>query len=67
MAKGFIDPIVDEVRRNREQLLEKYGSIEGLHKHMAETRPILEEQGWKFVTINEIIEKNRANKNITRN
>jgi hypothetical protein len=36
-----IDP-VEEVRRNRELLLEMYGGIEGLHKHMDEERPKVE-------------------------
>ena len=54
-----IDPIA-EVRRNRELLLEKYGGIDGLLKHMNEERPKLEEQGWKFVTIEEIRAKKHA-------
>jgi hypothetical protein len=53
-----IDPVA-EVRRNRELLLEKYGGIEGLHKHMDEERPKLEEQGWKFITVEEILAKKR--------
>ena len=51
---------VDEVRRNRELLLEKYGGIDGLHKHMDEERPELEKQGWKFMTIDDIISKKYA-------
>ena len=51
-----IDPVA-EVRRNRELLLEKYGSIEGLHKHMDKERPELEKQGWKFITAEEILAK----------
>lgn len=42
------DPVA-EVRRNRALLLEKYGGIEGLHKHMDEERPELEKKGWIFV------------------
>ena len=53
------DPIA-EVRRNRELLLEKYGGIEGLHKHMDEERPELEKQGWKFITAEEIRAKKLA-------
>lgn len=53
-----IDPVA-EVRRNRELLLEKYGGIEGLHKHMDEERPKLEQQGWKFVSVEDIIAKKR--------
>jgi hypothetical protein len=37
------DP-VSEVRRNREALLEKYGGIDGLHKHMDEERSEPEKQ-----------------------
>jgi hypothetical protein len=37
------------VRRNRAELVEKYGGIDGLHKHMDEERPRLEKEGWKFV------------------
>ena len=51
-----VDPVA-EVRRNRELLLEKYGGIEGLHKHMDEERPILESLGWKFISIEEILAK----------
>ena len=47
--------IVAEVRRNRELLLEKYGGIDGLHKHMDEERPKLENQGWKFVSVEEVL------------
>ena len=53
------DPVA-EVRRNRELLLEKYGGIDGLHKHMDEARPILEQQGWKFVSVEEVRAKKRA-------
>ena len=52
------DPVA-EVRRNRELLLEKYGGIEGLHKHMDEERPKLEAQGLKFVSIEEVLAKKR--------
>ncbi|MCL2602958.1 MAG: hypothetical protein FWD90_00595 [Defluviitaleaceae bacterium] len=51
------DPVA-EVRRNREILLEKYGGIEGLHKHMDDERPKLEAQGWKFISTEEILTKN---------
>ena len=57
MAHGDSNPIV-EVRRNREQLLEKYGSIDGLHKHMDAEREILEAKGWKFVSADEVLTKN---------
>jgi hypothetical protein len=45
---------VDEVRRNRELLLEKYGGVEGFRKHMAEERPKLEKQGWKLLSDEEM-------------
>ena len=51
-----IDPIA-EVRRNRELLLEKYGGLDGLHKHMDEERPELEKQGWQFITVDEVLAK----------
>ena len=55
------DPnLIAEVRRNRELLLEKYGGIDGLHKHMDEERPKLEKQGWTFVSVEEILAKKRA-------
>ena len=57
-----IDPIA-EVRQNREFLLEKYGGIDGLLKHMDEDRPKLEAQGWKFIQIEEILAKKYANAN----
>jgi len=52
--------LVAEVRRNRELLLKKYGGIDGLHKHMDEERPKLERQGWKFVSVEEVLAKKRA-------
>lgn len=54
-----IDPVA-EVRRNRELLLEKYGNIEELHKHMDEERPKLETLGWKFVSTETILTKKYA-------
>ena len=33
---GYHDEIVAEVRQNRAKLLEMYGGIEGLQKHMKE-------------------------------
>ena len=51
-----VDPVA-EVRRNREALLEKHGGIDGLHKHMDEARPELEKQGWKFMSVEEILAK----------
>jgi hypothetical protein len=47
------DPL-EEVRRNRELLLEKYGGLEGLSKHLDEERPKWEKQGWKFLSEEEM-------------
>lgn len=52
--KDYYDPILAEVRKNREKLLEKYGGIDGLHKHMDEERPRLEREGWRFATDEEL-------------
>jgi hypothetical protein len=30
-----------------------YGGIEGLHRHMDEERPLLEKEGWKFISTEE--------------
>jgi hypothetical protein len=51
--------IIAEVRQNRETLLEKYGGIEGYLKHLAEERPQLEKDDWKFVSIDEVPSRNR--------
>jgi hypothetical protein len=54
--RGIRDEIIAEVRKNRAELLEKYGGIDGLHKHMDEERPRLEKEGWHFVTDEELAE-----------
>jgi hypothetical protein len=46
----YEDDIVAEVRRNREELLEEHGGIEGYLKYLKEQRPKHEMQGWKFRT-----------------
>ena len=56
---NYRDEILAEVRENRAKLLELYGGIEGLHKHMDEERPVLEKEGWKFVDIAQVREQNR--------
>jgi hypothetical protein len=53
--KYFDTDIVAEVRKTRENLLVKYGGIEGLPRHMEEERPRLEKEGWKFVTLEEVL------------
>ena len=54
-----VDPVA-EVRRNREILLEKHGGIDGLHKHMDEEQPILKQQGWKFISVEEVLMQRRS-------
>jgi hypothetical protein len=56
--KNYNDEIVAEVRYNRAKLLEMYGGIEGLHKHMDEERPRLEKEGWKFISAEEFAARN---------
>jgi hypothetical protein len=51
---GYPDPILEEVRRMKADLLKTYGGIEGLHKHQDEVRPQLEKEGWKFITGEEL-------------
>jgi hypothetical protein len=55
--KYYDTDIIAEVREARRALLREYGGIEGLHKHMDEERPLLEAQGWKFITIEEVLMK----------
>jgi hypothetical protein len=47
---GYFDPIVEEVHRTRDRLLERYGGWEGYNKHLDEDRPRLEAEGWHFET-----------------
>jgi hypothetical protein len=53
--KVYNDEVVEEVYRTRANLLIKYGGWEGYCKHLEEQQPILEAQGWKFMTSEEII------------
>ena len=55
----YEDEIINEVRRNREELLEEYGGIEGLHRHMDDELPLLIQQGWKVVSAEEVATKNK--------
>lgn len=59
--KVYHDDIVTEVRKKRALLLEMYGGIEGLHKHMDEERPRLEKEGWQFISPEEFC-KQQGNK-----
>jgi hypothetical protein len=52
------DPVA-AVRRNREALLKQYGGIDGLRKHMDEERPELEKQGWRFMSVEDILARKR--------
>jgi hypothetical protein len=47
---GYFDPIVEEVHRTRDRLLEQYGGWEGYCKHLDEMRPYWEAQGWHYET-----------------
>jgi hypothetical protein len=51
---GYPDPILEEVRQMKADLLKTYGGIEGLHRHQDEVRPQLEKEGWKFITGEEL-------------
>jgi hypothetical protein len=55
----YKDEIVEEVRRYREELQEEYGSAEKYNKHWDELRPRLEKEGWKFVTLEEVLAKGK--------
>ncbi|MDR3172047.1 MAG: hypothetical protein LBU17_10545 [Treponema sp.] len=52
--------IIAEVRKAREELLRKHGGIDGLHKYMDKERPLLEAQGWKFTTIEDVFMKKHS-------
>jgi hypothetical protein len=49
----YVDPIVEEVHRTRDRLLEKYGGWEGYCKHLDTMRPYWEARGWHYVTSEE--------------
>jgi hypothetical protein len=53
--KYFDEDPVEEVHRIRAEMLEEYGGIEGLHKHMQEELPRLIAEGWKFLTHEEAV------------
>ena len=50
---------IQSVRKNKAQLLENYGSLEGIYKHQEEDRPRLEKEGWKFISFEEINPQNK--------
>jgi len=41
---------IEEVYRIRQELLEEYGGIKGLNKHLDEVRPKYEAMGFRFLT-----------------
>ena len=51
--KFFEDEVVEEVRRTRKKLLEEYGSMEALNRHLKEERPRWEQEGWVYVSMEE--------------
>ncbi|MHC6204727.1 hypothetical protein ACYULU_16230 [Breznakiellaceae bacterium SP9] len=53
----YKDEIVEEVRRHREELGEEYNTRESWAKHWEEFGPRLVEEGWKFVTLEEVLAK----------
>ena len=61
MNDGYQDEIITEVRRNRAQLLEIYGGMKGLQRHMKEERPNLEKEGWHFISAEEFSKLNTSN------
>jgi hypothetical protein len=59
----YKDEIVEEVRRNREELLQEYGGVNGYLKHLTDEQLRLEKEGWVFVTPEEVRAKQRASIN----
>jgi hypothetical protein len=55
--KFFEDEVVEEVRRNREKLLEEYGSMEAWNRHLKQERPRREREGWVYVSMEEVRRK----------
>ncbi|GHU51169.1 hypothetical protein FACS1894200_11110 [Spirochaetia bacterium] len=51
------DEVMQELRRNKALLLERYGGIEGLHQHHTKERPLLEAKGCHFETEKEFAER----------
>jgi hypothetical protein len=60
----YIDPILAEVQERKAHIVEKYGGIEGLHKHMDEDRPRLEREGWHFVDTEAYFESIKGSRSI---
>ena len=59
-----INPI-EETRRNRERLLEMHGGIDGLHRYMESEQERWEREGWRFVTIEEVLAKKRQDSGLS--
>jgi len=52
--KEYLDEIVAEVRKNREELLAEHGGIEAYLKYLDEQRPKMEAMGFKYATKEEL-------------
>ncbi|MDR3301612.1 MAG: hypothetical protein LBT01_03665 [Spirochaetaceae bacterium] len=61
---GYPDPILEEVRWLKADLLRHYGGIEGLHKHQEEEQARLEKEGFKFVTHAEVRARKESQQNV---
>lgn len=57
MKYNFEEDPITEVHRVRAELMEKYGGIEGWHKHNIEQHPQLEKEGWIFANETELKSK----------
>ena len=57
----WVDPIVADVRRNRESLLADFGGdIHELIQSLKKRHPVMESTGWEAVTIEEVEESKAA-------
>jgi hypothetical protein len=56
---AYPDPIMEEVRWLKADLLKSYGGIDGLRKHQYEEQARLEKEGFKFVTHEELRTKKK--------
>ena len=54
----YEDEIMKDLRDRQAALLEMYGGIEGLHRHMDEELPLLIKQGCKVVSAEEVAARN---------
>jgi hypothetical protein len=54
----YHDEILEEVHRNKAKASAMYDGSEAFHKQMTEMQLQMEKEGWKFVNINEVRERN---------